>query len=331
MSKEKIFCHHCQTQTKYVIYNFPRWHLKREHNMCMKEYYDLYIKKESEDRCKMCEKTCFWENFSKGYCTYCSRECMYSDPVYQRNQKESLKKYDRKKANSRRIKTCLDKYGIKNVMQTEEHKEKLFHSNMKKYGTRTTLGIKHVKEAREKAIEDQIEQIVAKRAKRWNNRTEEEKEEVKQKRVETCIERYGVETVFHIEGIWDKIRETNVKSGLWVPIENKDKWVQYKIMVQEETKLHIPNLFAEWDGKCYYMGYTLSNENGHYDPYSITIDHKMSKKYGYINNIDPKIIGGYKNLCICSRIINCAKNSMSESEFLESEIYVKYHKEASDV
>ena len=102
MKKEKIYCEHCQTQTKYVIDNFARWHLKREHNMTMKEYYDLYMKKENEEKCKMCGKECFWENSTKGYCNYCSQECMRKDPDFKELHKKSVNSYDKKLADKRR-------------------------------------------------------------------------------------------------------------------------------------------------------------------------------------------------------------------------------------
>ena len=46
-----------------------------------------------------------------------------------------------------------------------------------------------------------------------------------------------------------------------------------------------------------------------------TIDHKISVKNGFINNIDPSIIGNVENLCITKRCINSSKNSKNEKDF----------------
>jgi len=48
-----------------------------------------------------------------------------------------------------------------------------------------------------------------------------------------------------------------------------------------------------------------------------TIDHKISVKYGYVNNIDPLEISSSQNLCICSRSTNSSKNYLTEEEFME--------------
>ena len=350
MTKEKIYCEHCKTQTKYVIDNFARWHLKKEHNMTMKEYYDLYMKKENEEFCKICGKVCFWENSTKGYCTYCSKECMYSDPDYRETVNASLQTYDREKANKKRIETNLDKYGVECVSQHGYVKEKTFQTNLDRYGEKTTLNVSHVRNARLKALEEKIDEIVQKRYDKWFARTDTEKEEVLNRRKDTCLERYGVEHVFHLDETWDKIRETNVQkygseyvvesnhfrsqmlsNGTWIPYEQKNDFERYYYDVNEETRKHLPKLFSEWDGRCYYFNMRLRRFNGEYDPYSISIDHKISKKYGFENNIPPEEIGSFNNLCICSRLINCVKNFLTEEEFYKSDRYHKYKREYTNV
>ena len=46
-----------------------------------------------------------------------------------------------------------------------------------------------------------------------------------------------------------------------------------------------------------------------------TMDHKISLFYGFNYNIEPSIIGGIDNLCICSRYINSVKGLKTEKEF----------------
>ena len=52
------------------------------------------------------------------------------------------------------------------------------------------------------------------------------------------------------------------------------------------------------------------NSNSHVskNPLQPTIDHIIPIAYGYLKNISYKVIGGYDNLCICSRDYNVRKN-----------------------
>lgn len=321
MSKEPIYCQHCQKQTKYGIDTFARWHLKKEHNMTMKEYYDLYMKKENEEFCKMCGEHCGWENSTKGYYTYCSPECMRIDPEWQESHKAGVNAQDKEAALEKRRATCKDKYGTDNVSQNEVVKQKMFGTNKERYGSHVTLGLSQVKEARNKALDDNSEEINDKRIAWWS---EDNKQKVNKTRITTLLKRYGVENLFSTEEMKEQIRNTNYESGYWTLLEHKSEWEQYCYYVQEETKKHVRELFGTWNGNCYYFGHNLTLDTSDYDPYSVSIDHKISKKHGFTHGIPPEEIGALENLCICSRLINCIKNTLTEEEFLKSERYHKY-------
>jgi G:T-mismatch repair DNA endonuclease (very short patch repair protein) len=51
-------------------------HLKFQHQLKSKDYYDRYIKKEGEGVCPVCGKETMLRNLSAGYNTCCSRECL---------------------------------------------------------------------------------------------------------------------------------------------------------------------------------------------------------------------------------------------------------------
>lgn len=51
------------------------------------------------------------------------------------------------------------------------------------------------------------------------------------------------------------------------------------------------------------------------DKNSLTVDHKISILYGFINKIDFKIVGDIKNLCITKRKINSNKSCKNETEY----------------
>ena len=72
--KEKIKCKMCENE-EYTADNFSRLHLKKVHNMSVKEYYNMFLKKENEDKCTNCSKYTAFDNMVKGYRKYCSQNC----------------------------------------------------------------------------------------------------------------------------------------------------------------------------------------------------------------------------------------------------------------
>jgi hypothetical protein len=53
------------------------------------------------------------------------------------------------------------------------------------------------------------------------------------------------------------------------------------------------------------------------NPLYPTIDHKTSIYFGFINKIDPILIGSIDNLCITKRSFNSKKRDLCENEFLK--------------
>ena len=75
----------------------------------------------------------------------------------------------------------------------------------------------------------------------------------------------------------------------------------------------------EMNGLDYYDGVDISNnfDLNHNDPSYPTIDHKTSIYFGFINKIDPNIIGCIENLCITKRSYNSKKSDLCEEDFLK--------------
>jgi len=95
----------------------------------------------------------------------------------------------------------------------------------------------------------------------------------------------------------------------WIPLELIKDFEKYHRLCIIETNKHIPVLFANWNGRCYYSSVELLTSSIEYNnPKYRTIDHKISIFYGFVNNIPPQIIGNINNLCICSREYNTKKN-----------------------
>ena len=74
-------------------------HLKRKHNITMKEYYDKYFKKDKEGICPVCGKNTPFINQVLGYQKHCCSKCAGQD----------------EKVLKRRIRTCRRKYGTDSV------------------------------------------------------------------------------------------------------------------------------------------------------------------------------------------------------------------------
>lgn len=110
------------------------FHLKSQHDINTKDYYDMYFKQPGEGICKNCGKeTSFIGLHKGGYHKYCSVKCS-------KNHIDTQLAYE---------KTCLEKYGVKNTFQTEYTKQQIKKSrkqseetlklnNIKKYGVTNT-------------------------------------------------------------------------------------------------------------------------------------------------------------------------------------------------
>lgn len=73
-----MICKICNCDITYKSNAFS-WHLKLKHNLSSKEYYDLYLKKEDEDKCKCCGNITKFDGINDGYRTFCSYKCSNND------------------------------------------------------------------------------------------------------------------------------------------------------------------------------------------------------------------------------------------------------------
>lgn len=141
------------------------------------------------------------------------------------------------------------------------------------------------------------------------------------KRTKTNLERYGVENVFQNDKIIEecviKSRNTRILKGIWIDDKFLSPWIKYKKDVMRLTYRNKKILFENWDGYDYYDNeYIKDNYNLHYyDPNYPTIDHKISIKYGFDNNISIEEISNINNLCITKKRINTSKYTKCENNF----------------
>ena len=73
MEKDELICKICGFRPKN--YNGFGSHIKQYHLIETKNYYDSYIKKDNEGKCKECENESSFYNLRRGYRDYCSKSC----------------------------------------------------------------------------------------------------------------------------------------------------------------------------------------------------------------------------------------------------------------
>jgi Protein of unknown function (DUF559) len=140
-----IYCHICKRNLKHMnaFLTHHRWH----HNgMTTKEYYDLYLKKEGEGICQTpgCKNECRFENMTRGYFKHCSRKCSFDylnksgKIVEAKINKNGFYNNNRKQAK----RTCLKKYGVENISQLEDIKEKKKETCLQNNGYEHWVGTK---------------------------------------------------------------------------------------------------------------------------------------------------------------------------------------------
>lgn len=210
---------------------------------------------EKKPACKMCGKPLkFNKSIPFGFRTYCSLKCQNSDPdKIALTAKIKLDRYgDAKYNNPEKSKqTCLQKYGVEYVTQTDKFKEKSKQACLEKYGVEFCLQAGEVIEKSKKTcikkygvdncmknekIKEKSRQTCFKHFGVYNSK---QSELVKQKEKEACLERYGVTSYRKTKECEEKIRNTIrkkygvdhvTKSKEWTEKwYSNEKWLKHKI------------------------------------------------------------------------------------------------------
>ena len=131
-------------------------------------------------------------------------------------------------------KTCLERFGVENPLQSEIVKAKSKETCLKKYGVEYSLQSQIVREKSKKTMVEnygvenpsQNEEIQNKKKDTIKNKFGDEglaNSIITNKRKETCLKIYGVENQFQSEIIKEKIKNTMVKNyGVENPSQNEE-------------------------------------------------------------------------------------------------------------
>ena len=196
-------------------------------------------------------------------------------------------------------KTTFEKYGLENVFQSNEIKDKIVETNNEKYGVDYPS---QSEEIRKKIVQSNINNFGVDNP----GKCEKFKDQIKK----TCFERYGVDS-FNKSEICKNIL---IQKGLKVPDEFKSEFEIYQYEVRKLTRSKKKKVFEEWSGYDYYDNEYIKNNYifSHVSPLYPTIDHKTSIFFGFNNNISVNEIADVNNLCVTKRPINLSKGIKCE-------------------
>jgi len=171
-------------------------------------------------------------------------------------------------------KTNIKKYGAKNISQNVDIKNKKIKTSLKNYG------VSHPMKS----------DIILNKIKDIN------------------IEKYGCENPMSNEDVKNKMIKTKQKLGIYLHNSDRDDFVNYKLKVRSLTSKNKKMLFENWSGYDYYDNEFIKNNISNDRNYP-TIDHRISVRYGFDNNIEPEEISKLENLCITKRALNSSKGA----------------------
>lgn len=156
-------------------------HIGSKHHT--KNYYDMWLKEENESFCKICKKETQFINLKTGYRQTCSKKCnfiLFSN-IFDNSDQESIL--------IKRKQTCLEKYGVENVYQSKEIKEKCKKIHLEK------LGVENPSQS----------------------------EKIKKKKEQTCLKNHGVKYGQQNKEIFEKTQKTR-----WNLKKYKDTNIYYR-------------------------------------------------------------------------------------------------------
>jgi hypothetical protein len=240
-------------------------------------------------------------------CDYCGSLNQVIFKNYYKSTQE-IKKYCCKKIeclNKKIIDINQIRYGVDNVFQLNETKEKSKETLFKNFGVKHQMFSQQIKD---KIFETNIN--------KYGYKSPSQNQKVKDKTVLTNLKKYGVEHISQLESFQNIKRQKRLKNSKQINPNLMIDYSYYRHLVDLYTDRNRKKLYEMWNGYDYYDDEYIRDNNIICSNYP-SIDHKISCYYGFINNIDPKIISEIDNLCITKMGLNSKKWNRNEIEFKE--------------
>ena len=204
-------------------------------------YYRLKNNLKKRPVCIICGKPVKYT--SGHYAKFCSKECQYSD-------------LGKKITKEIKIKSNLEKYGVKHTSQLKEVTDKRTKSRAdhvneiqqhvreslyKKYGAYDVMHIPHILQKikntnlKKFGVEFPLQQL------------KKENSEIYQKISQTCINKFDVDSPLKNKEVREKIKQTNIqKYGVDNPLKNKEIWKKSQDNRQISSKSKLENNFLNY-------------------------------------------------------------------------------------
>lgn len=171
------------------------FHLKKL-QVLYKNYYDEFLRVEFEGKCTACDKETQYHNLRYGYAKFCSHTCSVNDPTVAKKRSNNTRQ------------SLLKKYGVTNPSQLPSWKEKIQHTNMKKYGVKHYVNPEKAKNTQLERYGDYyVNTPEYKNSVKKNSRVKygvdhfTQATEVKNKIITTNLQKYGVQHVLSIVAV----------------------------------------------------------------------------------------------------------------------------------
>ena len=200
----------------------------------------------------------------------------------------------------RKVASSLAKYGTEYPWQTKEIKQKRNQTNIDIYGHACSLKNVNQQVKRKKTMLDRygveeptMNKEIRAKAAAGIKQSYINNPDLGQKQVSNKREKYGP----NMELVVDKIRLTQIANGRWVDPTLRSEWKQYKYEVQYHTYRNYRKL-----------KHIINPDNLPLGRKTYQLDHIYSRKAGFENGVDPKIIAHWANLRIITANHNRIKS-----------------------
>lgn len=170
-----------------------------------------------------------------GYCAECGNPTKFIGKLSHGFEEFCCKKCRDKGRTERRETTCIKKYGVRHISQTEMYKEKYEKTSWERYGCKHPYQSQEVKEKAKQVfmkkhgvscplnVKEYFDKKTKTCIKKYGKENFAQTEDYKQKTKQTCLERYGYEHHLSSPQIQEKRKETwEKKYGVDHPNKNPD-------------------------------------------------------------------------------------------------------------
>jgi hypothetical protein len=309
-----------------------------------------------QGKCLTCCSITKFENYAKGYRSWCSVECVQnSTQIQDKKKKTSFQNYGAEYAlqseliQNRKKQTNLERFGVEEPLKCDTIKEKIKQTNLERFGVENPFELESIQEKirvtnlerygvayplQNKEVQEKTKQT---NLERYGVENPAKSVEVQEKTKQTCLERYGVENPAKSAEVQERIKQTNLERfGFESPFKNKEirdktnkkifQKTYFKLLHNDKFSTKIRPLFLLEDFKGVEFRYKfqcLKCENVFEDNLRDGKIPRCCICFPHAKSILENNIHDFLKLC---NVPNISRNSKSIIPPLELDLYLPNHK-----